>query len=257
MNRIQQLFANHTEPILSVYFCAGSPGAEDITETLLALQNGGASLVEIGIPFSDPMADGPTIQHAATQALKAGMSLRKLFADLRDIRSSISMPLVLMGYLNPIYQYGFREFCESCREVGIDGLIVPDLPFDLYIKDYKPIADEYGLNMIMLITPQTSNERVRLIDEHTRGFIYQVSTDATTGEQGTYPQSTLDYFERVAGMNLRNPTLVGFGVSNKATFDAATLHSRGAIVGSLFQKLLASTGTPAEAIAKLKQALAE
>lgn len=255
--RISQLFDSQSSPILSVYFCAGSKGAEDVKHTLLAMQQGGISMAEIGIPFSDPMADGPVIQKAATQALHAGMSLHHLFLELRDVRTSVIMPLILMGYLNPIYQYGFRAFCRSCKDIGIDGLIIPDLPFDIYLNEYKPVADEFGIDMIMLITPQTSAERVRLIDKHTSGFIYQVSTDATTGEQGVYGEATLAYFARIEKMKLNNPTLVGFGVSNKATFDAATSHSRGAIVGSLFQRMLSTSSTPEEAVTRLKQALAK
>lgn len=255
MNRINILFNNKQSNIFSIYFCAGHPTLNSTADTLQALQAGGADLVEIGVPFSDPMADGPTIQSAATTALKNGMTLKTLFAQLKDIRKTIDIPLILMGYLNVFYQYGFENFCKSCRECGIDGAIIPDLPFDVYMKDYKATADRYGIRIVMLITPETSEERIRLIDEHTDGFIYEVSTNATTGAQQQYNQETLDYFKRIDGMKLKNPTLIGFGISNKATLTAARRYAAGTIVGSKFVKLLETSATPHEAVERLRQDL--
>ncbi|MFA6820491.1 MAG: tryptophan synthase subunit alpha [Bacteroidaceae bacterium] len=255
MNRINQLFQNKKSGILSLYFCAGYPNLDSTTETLYALQQGGIDMVEIGIPFSDPMADGPIIQTAANKALKNGISLRVLFKQLHDIRKTVQMPLILMGYLNVIYQYGFENFCRSCRECGIDGAIIPDLPFDVYQKDYKEIANRYDLKIIMLITPETSEERIRLIDKQTDAFIYEVSTDATTGAQNEFDAATVDYFKRIRNMKLKNPTLVGFGISNKATLSAAQTYAAGAIIGSKFVKLTATMPTPQEALQKLYEAL--
>ncbi len=255
MNRINQLFANKPKDILSIYFCAGHPQLESTMPVLRALQQGGVDMVEIGIPFSDPMADGPVIQGAATTALCNGMSLRKLFEQLKDVRQEITMPLLLMGYLNVIYQFGFERFCQQCQACGVDGAIIPDLPFDHYMRTYKPIADRYGLRIIMLITPETSEERIRLIDQNTDGFIYQVSTDATTGAQNSFGPSTIDYFKRIEAMKLNNPTLVGFGVSNKATLQATRQYSRGSIIGSKFVRMLEANDTPAQAVDALLDAL--
>lgn len=255
MNRINQLFSNNPRNLLSIYFCAGSPSLEGTAEVIRTLEQKGVQMVEIGIPFSDPMADGPVIQQAATKALHNGMTLKKLFSQLADIRSQVTIPLILMGYLNPIMQYGFEKFCESCIEAGVDGMIIPDLPYADYISDYKEIADRHDLKMIMLITPETSEERIRQIDAHTSGFIYMVSSAATTGAQQDFNEQKQAYFRRINAMNLQNPRLVGFGISNKATFEAATAHSSGAIIGSKFVQLLKSEATPAEAVDKLLEAL--
>lgn len=255
MNRINQLFLNKKQGILSVYFCAGTPRLEDTVPTLQALQDAGIDMCEIGVPFSDPMADGPVIQSASATALKNGMTLKKLFSQLKDVRPAIRMPLILMGYLNVFYQYGFEAFCRSCQECGIDGVIIPDLPFDIYMKDYKPLADKYGLSIIMLITPETSDERIRLIDNNTSSFIYQVSTNATTGAQKAYPPATIDYFKHIKAMNLKNPTLVGFGISNKATLTAVQTYAAGAIIGSKYVKLAAQAASPRQAVYQLKAAL--
>ena len=182
-------------------------------------------MIEIGIPFSDPMADGPVIQHAATRALKNGMTLKLLFDQLKDIRKEVQIPLVLMGYLNPIMQYGFKDFCRTCRETGIDGVIIPDLPFKDYMEEYRSIAEEQDVRIIMLITPETSEERIRLIDEHTDGFIYMVSSAAITGAQKDFNAQKQAYFQRIADMNLRNPRMIGFGISNKQTFETASAHA--------------------------------
>lgn len=255
MNRINQLFQEKKSNILSIYYCAGSPKLDDTVPVLRALQDGGIDMVEIGVPFSDPMADGPVIQQASTKALKNGMSLRLLFEQLKDVRKEIHIPLLMMGYLNVFYQFGFERFCQKCAEVGIDGAIIPDLPFDIYIKRYKSIADRYGLRIIMLITPETEEERIRLIDENTDGFIYEVSTDATTGAQNSFGHATIEYFQRIRDMHLKNPTLVGFGVSNKATREATCTYTQGSIIGSKFVRLLDESGDPAKAVSALKDAL--
>ncbi|MDH6535272.1 tryptophan synthase subunit alpha [Parabacteroides sp. 52] len=253
MNRINHLFQTKKEGILSVYFTAGYPQLDATVKVLSELQNKGIDMVEVGIPFSDPMADGPVIQESATEALRNGMSLKLLFEQLRDIRPAITLPVLLMGYLNPIMQYGFERFCQDCVRTGIDGMIIPDLPYADYMKDYKATAERYQLKIIMLITPETSEERIRRIDENTDGFIYMVSSAATTGAQNNFDEEKQAYFRRINNMHLRNPRLVGFGISNKATFDAAITHSSGAIIGSKFIQLLKSESCPAEAIDKLRQ----
>lgn len=255
MNRITNLFQTKENRILSVYFTAGYPALNDTTDILKELQAKGIDQVEIGIPFSDPMADGPVIQEATTQALRNGMSLRLLFEQLKDIRKEVQIPIILMGYLNPIMQFGFEAFCKRCVEVGVDGMIIPDLPFADYMADYKTIAEQHDLKMIMLITPETSEERIRLIDDHTEGFIYMVSSAATTGAQQSFNEQKQAYFRRINAMNLKNPRLVGFGISNKATFEAAADNSRGGIIGSKFVQLLKSEPTIAGAVDKLLAAL--
>lgn len=251
MNRITHLFNTKKNGILSVFFTAGYPQREDTATILKELQNKGIDMVEVGIPFSDPMADGPVIQEAATQALRDGMSLRLLFEQLKEVRQDIHIPVILMGYLNPVMQYGFERFCQSCVEAGVSGAILPDLPYADYMATYKETAERYDLKIIMLITPETSEERIRLIDAHTSGFIYMVSSAATTGAQQSFDEQKQAYFRRIHAMQLQNPRLVGFGISNKATFDAALTHSSGAIIGSKFMQLLKSEPTPAQAIDKL------
>ncbi|RHJ76208.1 tryptophan synthase subunit alpha [Parabacteroides sp. AM08-6] len=251
MNRITNLFETKKSNILSVYFTVGYPHLEDTVTVLKTLQSKGVDMVEVGIPFSDPMADGPVIQKAATQALRNGMTLRRLFEQLGGARNEIRIPVILMGYLNPIMQFGFENFCQQCVEVGVDGMIIPDLPFADYMADYKETAERYGLKIIMLITPETSEERIRLIDAHTSGFIYMVSSATTTGAQKSFDEQKQAYFRRINAMNLANPRLVGFGISNKATFDAAVSNSSGAIIGSKFVQLLGSEATPEEAVDRL------
>ena len=252
MNRINQLFQTKTNNILSLYFCAGSPTLDGTVSVLQTLEQRGIDMVEIGIPFSDPMADGPVIQTAATKALRNGMSLKLLFSQLQNIRQTVHIPLILMGYLNPVIQFGFENFCKKCVEVGVDGMILPDLPFKDYMEQYKPIADKYDVRIIMLITPETSEERIRFIDEHTDGFIYMVSSAATTGAQQSFNDEKQAYFNRVHAMNLRNPLMIGFGISNKQTLDAAHANAQGAIIGSKFVQLLDEANGDAEkAIANL------
>ena len=239
MNRINQLFEKKKKGILSLYFCAGHPTLEGTVEVIKTLADNGIDMIEVGIPFSDPMADGPVIQDAATKALKNGMSLKLLFSQLKNIRrQGVEIPLILMGYLNPIVSYGIEAFCQSCQECGIDGAIIPDLPFRDYMETIKPVADSYGIKIIMLITPETSEERIRFIDEHTDGFIYMVSSAAVTGAQKEFNESKQAYFRRIDGMNLKHPRMIGFGISNKQTLEAAQQNAAGAIIGSRFVTLL-------------------
>jgi tryptophan synthase alpha chain len=240
MNRINQLFQQKSDNILSVYFTAGFPKLEDTAPTLKCLQANGVDLVEIGVPFSDPMADGLVIQNSSEIALKNGMSIKKLFDQLTNIRSEINIPLIMMGYLNPIMQFGFEAFCKECNRVGVDGMIIPDLPMADFLANYKEIAERYDLEFIFLITPETSEKRIRVIDSHTNGFIYMVSSAAVTGTQNSF-DSKVDYFNRINSMNLKNPRLIGFGISNKATRETVCKYSSGAIIGSAFIKALSET----------------
>ena len=227
MNKINQVFANRGDrKLLSLYFCAGTPTLESTGEVIKTMQRRGIDFVEVGIPFSDPLADGPVIQTAATKALKNGMNLKTLFAQLKAIKEEVSIPLILMGYLNPILHYGIEEFCQSCAEAGVSGMIIPDLPFDDYLTTVKPAADKYDLRVIMLITPETSEERVRFIDDNTDGFIYMVD------------EQKQEYFRRINQMQLRNPRMIGFGISNAQTLKAAQDNAAGAIIGSKFVTLL-------------------
>ncbi|MDD2284291.1 MAG: tryptophan synthase subunit alpha [Paludibacter sp.] len=237
MNRINQLFNEKQRNILSVYFTAGYPESEDTVTVLKALQANGVDLVEIGIPFSDPIADGPVIQQSSHIALQNGMSISKLFSQLTDIREEIHIPLVMMGYLNPVMQFGFENFCQECSRVCVDGMIIPDLPMSDFLQEYKLVAEKYNLKFIFLITPETSEARIREIDEHTDGFIYMVSSAAVTGMQQSF-DSRIAYFNRINAMGLKNPRLIGFGVSNKATLEMVNQHASGAIIGSAFIKTL-------------------
>ena len=256
MNRINQLFQQKAENILSVYFTAGFPKLEDTVPTLQCLQANGVDLVEIGVPFSDPMADGIVIQNSSHQALQNGMSIRKLFEQLTAVRAEIHIPLVMMGYLNPILQFGFEYFCKECHRVGVDGMIIPDLPMSDFLAEYKEIAARYGLEFIFLITPETSEDRIRLIDSHTNGFIYMVSSAAVTGTQTSF-DNKLEYFNRINAMNLKNPRLIGFGISNKATRDMVNRYSSGAIIGSAFIKTLQETNDVEKGVKLLLEKLEE
>ena len=248
MNKINKVFADRGDrKLLSLYFCAGAPTLDGTGQVILAMQKRGIDFIEVGIPFSDPLADGPVIQTAATKALKNGMTLRKLFSQLSEIKDKVEIPLILMGYLNPILHYGIEEFCKSCVESGVSGMIIPDLPFKDYLETVKPIADRYDLRVIMLITPETSAERVRFIDEHTDGFIYMVSSASITGAQQNFDDAKQEYFRRIDAMNLRNPRMVGFGISNAQTLKAAQDHAAGAIIGSKFVQLLDEAAGNAEA----------
>lgn len=237
-NRINQLFEKKQNNIFSVYFTAGYPDLNDTVPTIQLLEQNGADLIEIGMPFSDPVADGPVIQQSSTVALKNGMSIKKLFEQLENIRESVNIPLILMGYVNPVMQYGVEAFCQKCQEVGIDGLIIPDLPLTVYQEEYQALFEKYGLHNILLITPQTSDERIREIDNASSGFIYMVSSSSTTGIKNKASDFHVDYFERVNQLDLKNPRLIGFGISNRETFDNACKYAAGAIIGSAFVKAL-------------------
>ena len=256
MNKINRLFSESKDSkLLSLYFCAGCPTLGGTADVIRAMQRRGIDMVEVGIPFSDPMADGPVIQGATTTALRNGMTLHLLFSQLREIKDEVSIPLILMGYLNPIMQYGIEEFCRSCVESGVSGAIIPDLPFKDYLEEVKPVADRYDLRIIMMITPETSEERIRFIDEHTDGFIYMVSSAAITGAQKNFDEAKREYFRRIDAMQLRNPRMIGFGISNRQTFESARQNAAGAIIGSKFVTLLSESGNADEALDKLFEAL--
>lgn len=241
MNRIQKKL-QESKKLLSLYFTAGYPNLNDTVSILQQLQDSGVDMVEIGLPFSDPLADGPTIQESSTIALNNGMTTQLLFDQLKDVRKTIHIPLIIMGYFNPMLQYDVERFCAQCAEIGIDGIIMPDLPLAEYEADYKAIFEKYGLINIFLITPQTSDVRIRQLDTASNGFIYMVSSASTTGAQSGFGQSQSDYFKRIANMDLKTPQIVGFGISNAETFQAATQYQKGAIIGSAFIKHITAYG---------------
>lgn len=250
-----KIFDNKDKKLLSLYFCAGCPTLQGTQEVILTLQRRGISMIEVGIPFSDPLADGPVIQAAATKALANGMNLRLLFSQLREIKGQVTIPLILMGYLNVIMHYGFEAFFKSCVDSGVTGVIIPDLPFDDYLRDIKPLAQQYGIKVIMMITPETSDDRIRLIDDNTEGFIYMVSSASVTGTQQSFDDQKKAYFERINGMNLKNPRMIGFGISNRQTLQMAQQNAAGAIIGSKFVTLLNESRDADEALDKLFSAL--
>lgn len=237
MNRIQNKLSENKK-ILSIYFSAGFPNLNDTKSLIEGLSKNNVDMIEIGLPFSDPLADGPTIQASSTQALKNGMTTEILFNQLKDIRETVEIPLVIMGYFNPILQFGVENFLKKCQETGIDGLIVPDLPLEIYLAEYKQLFESYNIAMVFLITPQTSAERIRLIDENSNAFIYMVSSASVTGSKDSFDDNQLAYFERIEAMNLKNPQVIGFGISNKTTFQQAIKHQKGAIIGSSFIQFL-------------------
>jgi len=247
-NRINKLFQEKKGQVLSVYFTAGYPNLEDTVPVIQELVRNGVDLIEIGMPFSDPVADGPVIQHSSLISLQNGMSIRKLFSQLENIRQSVDIPLILMGYINPVLQYGVGAFCQKCKEIGIDGLIIPDLPMDVYEEEFKPIFEANNLHNIFLITPQTSDERLKVIDNASSGFIYMVSSNATTGAKTSVSDFQKQYFERVNSIKLKNPRLIGFGISNAETFANACQYASGAIIGSAFVKALEGEGSLAEKV---------
>lgn len=237
MNRIDQLFSQQPKNILNIYFTAGFPQLGDTLTILQALQDGGADMAEIGMPFSDPLADGPVIQDSSTRAIANGMKLSVLFDQLKGFRDRIRIPVVLMGYINPVLQYGVENFLRSCQETGVDGLILPDLPMDEYETEYKPLFEKYGQHLIFLVTPETSEARIRKIDSLSKGFVYAVSSSSTTGKDKDM-QLQAGYFEKLQSMQLKNPVLVGFGIRDKSTFQQACRYSNGAIIGSAFVKAI-------------------
>jgi tryptophan synthase alpha chain len=245
MNRIDQAFDSKKKNLLNVYFTAGYPKLEDTMRIAQALENAGTDILEIGIPFSDPVADGPTIQESSTQAIENGMTLEILFEQLKDMRKHISIPVLMMGYINPIIQFGIERFCEHCATVGIDGLILPDLPMSEYEELYKPVFEKNGIYNVFLITPQTSEERIQKIDSLSNGFIYMVAASSITGAKSDITTVQIDYFNRVNDMGLKNRRMIGFGISNNATFSQACQYADGAIVGSAFIKLLSQDASNA------------
>ncbi|WP_299801135.1 tryptophan synthase subunit alpha [uncultured Maribacter sp.] len=229
--------------LLSIYFTAGYPALNNTVQIIQDLEKNGVDMIEIGLPFSDPLADGPTIQESSTTALKNGMTTEIIFNQLKDIRKTVSIPLIIMGYFNPMLQYGVEAFCKKCQEIGIDGLILPDLPLDVYQEDYEAIFKKYGLINVFLITPQTSEARIHQIDDASNGFIYMVSSASVTGSKSGFGQEQENYFKRIASMNLKNPQIVGFGIKDEETFKQATKTAKGAIIGSAFIKHLTANGT--------------
>ena len=241
MNRIDQKFRENKK-LLSIYFSAGFPNLDDTVPILKKLQTAGVDMVEIGLPFSDPLADGPTIQASSSQAIRNGMTTEKLFSQLEGIRKHIKIPLVLMGYFNPMMQYGIEKFCSRCETIGIDGIIIPDLPVDVYHENYKALFDKHGLYNMFLITPQTSEARIKYIDKVSNGFIYMVSSASVTGAKSTFGNTQTEYFKRIATLKLKTPTVIGFGISNQETYKIACDQSRGAIIGSAFIQFLEKEG---------------
>lgn len=256
-NRITGLLAHKSSGLLNIYFTAGFPKLGDTIVVLEALESAGADLVEIGMPYSDPVADGETIQQSNQQALENGMSLKILFEQLADCRSRVTMPILLMGYINPVLQFGVEAFCQKCQEVGVDGVILPDLPLDLYLDEYESVFRQYGILNIFLITPQTSDERIRLIDEHSEGFIYMVSSASITGSTKGVSEQMLAYFDRINAMNLRNPRFIGFGIKDHDTFRMASQHANGAFIGSAFIRLLQEYGADSGKINQFVKSIKE
>ena len=241
MNRIDKKLEEDRK-LLSIYFTAGYPNLSDTKDIIIKLQESGVDMVEIGLPFSDPLADGPTIQDSSTIAIKNGMNTNILFDQLKSIRDKVSIPLIIMGYFNPMLQYGVEAFCKKCNEIGIDGLIIPDLPIDYYEENYKSVFEKNQLYNMFLIAPQTSDERIQMIDSISNGFIYMVSSSSITGSKDSFSLEQINYFERIEKMNLDTPRIIGFGVGNKETFDTAVEYSKGAIIGSAFIKNLHENG---------------
>ena len=241
MNRLTERLSAEGK-ILSIYATAGFPQLKDTLQVLKELENAGVDLIEIGMPFSDPLADGPTIQESSTKALINGMTTELLFEQLKEVRNHLSIPLILMGYFNPVLQFGVEKFLKKAAEIGIDGVILPDLPLEVYEREYKDLFEAYGLSMIFLITPQTPERRIRQIEQASTSFIYMVSTSSTTGAQEGFNQESMEYFRSIEAMNLQVPTVVGFGISNASSYHQATSHSKGAIIGSAFIKALSKEG---------------
>lgn len=250
MNKIQKLFLEKKKNILSIYFTAGFPKLEDTNRILSELENAEVDMIEIGIPFSDPLADGPTIQHSSEVALKNGMTLKLLFEQLQT--ANCQLPTLLMGYLNPVLQFGIENFCKSANEVGISGVILPDLPMDEYLSEYKNIFEKYNLKNIFLITPQTSEKRIRMIDKNSDGFIYAVSSASTTGTKMGIDSEKEKFFQRIKKMNLKNPVMIGFGISDKESFNKACEYANGAIIGSAFIKHLENRGEVKDFISRIR-----
>jgi len=251
--RLEQLFETKKKRILNVYCTAGFPHADSTLQVMKSLQESGADMIEIGMPYSDPLADGPVIQASSAKAIANGMTMQKLFNQLKDFRKEITVPVILMGYMNPVLQYGFEKFCATASAVGIDGLILPDLPMHEYETEYAPIINKYRLKFVFLVTPETSEERIKKLDALSTGFLYAVSSSSTTGNEKSLQQQ-VDYFKKLESMNLKNPVLIGFGIKDKETFDTACLHANGAIIGTAYIRAIEkaqSNGMAASSIATI------
>ncbi|MFW5706948.1 MAG: tryptophan synthase subunit alpha [Bacteroidota bacterium] len=248
MNPLQELLQHKSENLLSLFFTAGYPTLESTTHIINTSQKAGIDFLEVGMPYSDPLADGPVIQQSSTRAIANGMTIEVLLQQLAKARGSFSIPLLLMGYLNPVLQYGTEKFLEKARECGVSGLILPDLPLLEYIEEYQPLFAKYDLSFVFLVTPHTSEERIRMIDRYTNAFIYVVSTAATTGKQQDFGQMQKDYFRRLTDMKLNNPLITGFGIHNAQTLQQAWQNLNGAICGSAFLKKLEQTPDPEKAL---------
>src|SRR6187397_246577 len=254
MKRIQELFKRKDNKILNVYCTAGYPLLNSTMEVIKALQKNGVDIIELGMPYSDPLADGPVIQQSSSIALANGMTIKKLFDQLKDFRKNISVPVVLMGYMNPVLQYGFEKFCADASAVGIDGLILPDLPEHEFETEYGPIIKKHGLDFIFLVTPETSEERVKKLDELSTGFLYAVSSSSTTGSDKNMTD-VKSYLQKLQSMELKNPVLVGFGIKDKTTFQAACDNANGAIIGTAYIKALAEPGIVADITRKFLETI--
>jgi tryptophan synthase alpha chain len=261
MSRITELFKRKNEKVLNIYCTAGFPELDSTLKIMKALQDNGADMIELGMPYSDPLADGPVIQHSSTIAIANGMTIAKLFEQLKDLRKSPSLggvgealPVILMGYMNPVLQYGFEKFCKDAAAVGIDGLILPDLPIYEFETEYGVIVKKYGLDFIFLVTPETSEERIKKLDELSSGFLYAVSSSSTTGKDSNLADQA-DYFKKLKTLQLKNPVLIGFGIKDKQSFEAACSHANGAIIGSAFIKALDNRGTVESSVKQFMDAI--
>lgn len=255
MNRINKLFEEKQNNILSIYFTAGHPTLDSVVPIISELEKQGCDLIEIGMPFSDPMADGPVIQQSSQKALENGMTLKKLINDLANIRKTVNMPLILMGYLNTVMQYGVENFCQDASEIGIDGVILPDMPLEIYEEQYQDIFEKHELTPIFLISPNTTEERIRKTESLSKGFIYAVSTSSTTGAKQGFSDENEAYFKRIHDMNLKVPVLIGFGISNNKTFTQVCKYQNGGIIGSAFVKAVDGTDKPENRIADFVKAI--
>jgi tryptophan synthase alpha chain len=254
MDRIKNLFQKKMQQVLNVYCTAGYPQLHSTIEVMKALQENGADIIELGMPYSDPIADGPVIQHSSSIALANGMTIKKLFEQLKDFRKTISVPVVLMGYMNPILQYGFEKFCADAASAGVDGLILPDLPEHEFETEYGAIIKKQGLDFIFLVTPETSQERIKKLDELSTGFLYAVSSSSTTGTDKNMTD-VKSYLQTLRSLNLRNPVLVGFGIKDKTTFHTACANANGAIIGTAYIKALAEPGNVADITRKFLETI--
>ncbi len=256
MNRLEELFQRKQEKVLNVYCTAGFPQFDSTLIVMKALQENGADIIELGMPYSDPLADGPVIQASGTKALQNGMTIEKLFAQLQDCRKEVYVPIILMGYMNPVLQYGFERFCQHAAAIPVDGLILPDLPEYEFETEYAPFIKRYGLDFIFLITPETSEERIKKLDELSTGFLYAVSSSSTTGKKQDFAEVE-KYLQRLQSMNLKNPVLVGFGIKDKQSFEAACKHASGAIIGTAYIKAIEETNNIEETTKDFLQAIVD